>query len=169
MTSKHPGHPLAEVEEVGPVLARRPVLGAGLAIAATTVVAACGSGNDSTPAAGASSSSSSSSSESSGSSGSSGGAQPLAKVADIPVGGAVSATAADGTKILLTQPTAGQVIGLNAKCTHMGCTVAPGDKELDCPCHQSVYDLTGKNVSGPAPSPLAPFPVKVVDGAVVPA
>ena len=49
----------------------------------------------------------------------------------------------------------------------MGCTVAPGDKQLDCPCHQSVYDLTGKNISGPAPSPLAPFPVKVVDGAVV--
>ncbi|GAA4348257.1 QcrA and Rieske domain-containing protein [Angustibacter luteus] len=166
MTSKHPGHPLAEAERSGPVLPRRPVLGAGLAIAATTVVAACGSGDDAAPSAGASSSSSSSSSSDGGSDPT---AAPLAQVADIPVGGAVSAQAADGTKILLTQPTAGEVVGLNAKCTHMGCTVAPGDKQLDCPCHQSSYDLTGKNISGPAPKPLAAFPVKVEGGAVVPA
>lgn len=93
----------------------------------------------------------------------------LAKVSDIPVGGAVSATAPNGQDILLTQPTAGTIKGLSAKCTHAGCTVVPAGKELDCPCHGSRFTLTGKNVAGPAPSPLADFPVTVKDGQVFPA
>ena len=79
----------------------------------------------------------------------------LAKVADIPVGGALSAKDADGKQILLTQPTAGTIVALSAICTHQGCTVAPDGDQLDCPCHGSVYDLTGGNVSGPAPEAAA--------------
>ncbi|GAB3591128.1 hypothetical protein GCM10027446_08070 [Angustibacter peucedani] len=146
-------------------IGRRPVLGAGLAVAATAFVSACGSGDDSA-AGGSSSGSSSSSSSSSGSGGSDGGAA-LAKVSDVPVGGAISAKAPDGTAILITQPTEGTVLAFKARCTHMGCTVAPGQGELDCPCHQSAFDLNGKNISGPAPSPLATFAVTVKDGDVV--
>jgi nitrite reductase/ring-hydroxylating ferredoxin subunit len=94
---------------------------------------------------------------------------PLVALADVPVGGAVSATSADGKPLIIAQPTKGTVVGFSAICTHMGCTVAPAGKELDCPCHGSVYDAaTGKNISGPAPRPLAPFAVHVEGDQVLP-
>lgn len=127
---------------------------AGATVGAVALLAACGAGGDS-PGAG----------------GSGGAATPgadgsLAQLSDIPVGGAVSATAADGSKILLTQPEAGTVVGLSAICTHQGCTVLPEDTTLHCPCHGSTFDLEGKNVSGPAPKPLPSFAVRVDNGAV---
>ena len=91
----------------------------------------------------------------------------LAQVSDIPVGGAISAKDADGKPIILVQPEAGTVVALSAVCTHQQCTVAPEDDELRCPCHGSVFDLTGANVSGPAPSPLAEVDVHVSNGAVL--
>jgi len=90
----------------------------------------------------------------------------LARLDDIPVGGAVSATGPDGNPILLTQPQAGTVVGLSAICTHQGCTVLPDDGQLHCPCHGSVFGLDGSNVSGPAPTPLPTVEVHVRDGAV---
>ena len=91
----------------------------------------------------------------------------LAQLSDIPVGGAISATLSDGQPIILVQPEKGKVIAMTAVCTHQQCTVAPDGDELKCPCHGSVYDLTGANVSGPAPSPLAQFDVHVSNGAVL--
>jgi cytochrome b6-f complex iron-sulfur subunit len=96
------------------------------------------------------------------------GSGALAKLADVPVGGAVAAQAADGSPIIVAQPTAGNVVAFTAVCTHMGCTVKPAGKELDCPCHGSKYDaFTGKVLGGPAPAPLAPVPVKVSGADVV--
>ncbi|MGN6598845.1 MAG: ubiquinol-cytochrome c reductase iron-sulfur subunit, partial [Actinomycetes bacterium] len=129
-----------------------------------------GAGADSGAAgAGAGGSSSAAAASGSASAGSGGGATALAKVSDIPVGGALAATSPEGKDILLTQPTAGTIKGLSAKCTHAGCTVVPAGKELDCPCHGSRFTLTGKNIAGPAPSPLADSPVTVKDGQVFPA
>ena len=91
----------------------------------------------------------------------------LAQVSDIPEGGAISAEDADGNPILLTQPTAGTIVALSAICTHQGCTVAPDGDQLICPCHGSVYDLSGANVSGPAPEPLPQVDVHVTNGAVL--
>ncbi|NMR19990.1 Rieske (2Fe-2S) protein [Cellulomonas fimi] len=93
---------------------------------------------------------------------------PLAKLDDIPVGGAISATAHDGTPIILAQPTAGTVAGLSAICTHQGCTVAPENSELACPCHGSRFALPdGAVLNGPAEEPLPPFAVKVENGEVL--
>ena len=138
---------------------RRKVLvaGAGTALGAT-VLAACGGGDsggdtssDSTPASG---------------SGGQGGL--LAKVSDVPVGGAISAQDSSGKPVIVSQPTAGDVVAFSAICTHKGCTVAPQGKILQCPCHGSTYDLaTGDNTGGPAPSPLAKVPVEVRKGEVV--
>jgi len=92
----------------------------------------------------------------------------LVKLADVPVGSAVSAKGADGRPLIVARPSAGQLVAFSAICTHQGCTVAPAGKQLQCPCHGSVYDAaTGKNVSGPAPRPLSPVPVHVTGGEVV--
>ncbi len=132
---------------------RRPVILGGLATMATTVLVSCGSGR------------SSSTGGSGGGAASNGG---LVAVADVPVGGAVGAKDAAGKPIIVAQPTAGTFVAFTATCTHKGCTVAPAGKELKCPCHGSVYDaFTGKNLSGPAPSPLAAVPVKVSGTEVV--
>jgi Rieske Fe-S protein len=46
--------------------------------------------------------------------------------------------------------------------------VAPAGKELQCPCHGSVYSATtGKVLGGPAPRPLPRIGVAVKNGEVV--
>jgi Rieske Fe-S protein len=93
--------------------------------------------------------------------------QEVAKLADIPVGGSISATL-DGKPILLSQPKEGSVIAFSAICTHQGCVVKPGNGEFDCPCHQSRFNTaTGEVLDGPAPSPLEKIPVHVTSGVVL--
>jgi cytochrome b6-f complex iron-sulfur subunit len=151
----------AEHHACGGCLDRRQLLtragGAGLAVAGAALLAACGSSES--PGGGTS-----------GGTTSGGGSdpQPLAQVADIPVGGALAATDADGNDILLVQASEGTVTAFSAVCTHQGCQVAPDDGELHCPCHNSVFALDGSNVSGPAEEPLPAFEVHVQDGAVYP-
>lgn len=43
------------------------------------------------------------------------------------------------------------VVGL---CTHLGCVPSRKDKGWFCPCHGSVYDNSGRILSGPAPKNL---------------
>lgn len=130
------------------------------AAAAASLLTACG--GDDTP----SGSQSPASSSNGGSAG--GGGRSLVKLADVPVGGAVSAKGADGKPLIVAQPTAGQAVCFSAICTHMGCEVAPDGATLKCPCHGSTYEAaTGKNTGGPAPRPLAAVTVKVVGGEVV--
>ena len=51
----------------------------------------------------------------------------------------------------------GELIGLQANCTHLGCTVAwnGATGRVECPCHGARYDLTGQVLRGPARDPLA--------------
>ena len=136
---------------------RRTVLaGAGVA-AGAFVLAGCSSGvDDAAP------------SDSGAGSGNSAEA-PLAQLADIPVGGAVSAKGSDGKPILVAQPEEGTAVAFSAICTHQGCTVAPGDEELVCPCHGSAYDAASGEVRrGPATRALSEVPVHIEAGAVLP-
>ncbi len=50
----------------------------------------------------------------------------------------------------------GQYRALSAICTHLGCTVQyRGDQhQIWCACHNGMYDLAGRNTSGPPPRPL---------------
>ena len=144
---------------------RRPVLAAGGALAAAAVLGGCGGGEEDS-AAPAQSPSSSSTSSASGDSG--GSAGDLVELSTVPVGGAVPAKAPDGKSIIVAQPSEGKAVAFSAKCTHMGCTVAPSGAKLQCPCHGSQFDaLTGKVLHGPAQRPLSDFPVKVAGGTVV--
>lgn len=93
--------------------------------------------------------------------------EALATVADIPVGGAVSAKGPDGAPIMITRTGTATVVAFSAKCTHKGCTVKAKGREFACPCHGSRYDAaTGKVLHGPAKAPLPAVPVKVVEGKV---
>ena len=87
----------------------------------------------------------------------------VAALGDIPVGGAI-AVMLDGSQIIVSQPTAGEVVAFSAICTHRGCIVVPEKKGLNCPCHQSLFDpATGAVLKGPATEPLPPVTV-VLDG-----
>jgi Rieske Fe-S protein len=53
------------------------------------------------------------------------------------------------------------VKAFNAICTHVDCTVRfRADKgDIFCNCHNGIYDLNGRNVSGPPPRPLESYKV----------
>lgn len=55
----------------------------------------------------------------------------------------------------------GQYKALIATCTHLSCTVQYRKENGDiwCACHNGVYDINGKNVSGPPPRPLTSLKV----------
>jgi cytochrome b6-f complex iron-sulfur subunit len=48
---------------------------------------------------------------------------------------------------------------LSATCTHQGCTVGYNSsaQEVVCPCHGGTYNLSGKVLGGPPPSPLTSY------------
>jgi nitrite reductase/ring-hydroxylating ferredoxin subunit len=146
---------------------RRTVVLAGVVtLAGAGTLAACGSSGAggaaataSAPAGGAASSGANPSA--SGGNGAAGSGDAIVKVADVPLGGAVVATAASGA-VVVAQPTAGQVVAYSAICPHAGCKVAPAGQQLRCPCHGSTFELaTGKVLRGPAKKDLTPVAVKV--------
>jgi cytochrome b6-f complex iron-sulfur subunit len=57
----------------------------------------------------------------------------------------------------------GQYRALSATCTHLSCTVQyRGDlRQVWCACHNGMYDLGGRNLSGPPPRPLEQYDVHV--------
>jgi Rieske Fe-S protein len=64
---------------------------------------------------------------------------------------------------LLIMNSDGTYRALSATCTHLGCTVQYRSdlREVWCACHNGIYDLNGRNVSGPPPRPLDVFDVHV--------
>ena len=64
---------------------------------------------------------------------------------------------------LLIRGADGSYHALSATCTHLDCTVQyRGDlQRVWCACHNGMYDLHGRNVSGPPPRPLQKYEVHV--------
>jgi cytochrome b6-f complex iron-sulfur subunit len=62
----------------------------------------------------------------------------------------------------------GGFLALSSKCTHLGCTVPWVEKEMKfaCPCHGSVFDITGEVIHPPAPRPLDIYPISVENNVV---
>ncbi len=58
---------------------------------------------------------------------------------------------------------------LSASCTHLDCIVQYKNdtKQIWCACHNGIYDLNGRNVSGPPPRPLEEYEVKIVKDEIV--
>lgn len=96
------------------------------------------------------------------------GRRVLATLADIPVGGSVTARTPDGEPIIISRPTDTTAVAFSAKCTHKGCVVNPNGKRLHCPPHDGYFAAdTGEAQDGPPKKPLARVEVSVADGKVV--
>ncbi len=63
----------------------------------------------------------------------------------------------------------GEYRALSATCTHLSCTVQyrADLHQVWCACHNGLYDMAGRNVSGPPPRPLQLFDVHVRGDEVV--
>jgi Rieske Fe-S protein len=61
------------------------------------------------------------------------------------------------------------VVVLSALCTHLNCLVNWDEetRRLVCPCHGAIFDINGTPLRGPAPSPLASYPAKIVGNEIV--
>ena len=66
-----------------------------------------------------------------------------------------------GKPCLLILTPDGEVRAFNARCTHFDCTAeySPEKSAIVCSCHNGVYDLNGRNISGPPPRPLQEYKV----------
>jgi glycine/D-amino acid oxidase-like deaminating enzyme/nitrite reductase/ring-hydroxylating ferredoxin subunit len=62
----------------------------------------------------------------------------------------------NGKRIAAFKDEQGAVHAVSAVCSHMGCIVGwnETDRTWDCPCHGSVFDLSGEVIHGPASRPL---------------
>ncbi len=81
---------------------------------------------------------------------------PLAQVN----GWVVGTASGFATPLILVRADANTITATEAVCTHMHCTVGYNglNKELECPCHGSHYELNGMVIDGPATmtGPLVP-------------
>lgn len=73
--------------------------------------------------------------------------------------------------VIVVHTVGGQFKAFSARCTHLGCIVEykteGGTPGFECHCHGSRFDISGKNISGPAPSPLTPLRVSLDSSAIV--
>ena len=133
---------------------RRTVLAMGGAVAAGTVLAACGSQDASGVQASAAAVSTAPPPEGA-----------VAAVSAVPVGGGYVNT---DVAVVVTQPEAGTFNAFTAVCPHQGCLVSQVvDNEIICPCHNSRFSATdGAVISGPAQEGLAAAKVAVEGDAI---
>jgi len=66
-------------------------------------------------------------------------------------------------RFYLTRLDDGGFLAISRRCTHLGCTI-PWEEEAKrfvCPCHASVFDVTGQVVQAPAPRALDIYPLSI--------
>jgi cytochrome b6-f complex iron-sulfur subunit len=73
--------------------------------------------------------------------------------------------------VIVVHTESGQFKAFSARCTHLGCIVQfktdEGAPHFTCNCHQSQFDINGRNFAGPAPRPLTPLKVSIQDSSVL--
>jgi cytochrome b6-f complex iron-sulfur subunit len=86
---------------------------------------------------------------------------PGGSVAGQPMGSSVG--------LVIIRVDATTVMALNRTCTHLGCPVAYNGarKDLECPCHGSVFATNGAVLVGPATRPLTSYPTVLNADSVV--
>jgi cytochrome b6-f complex iron-sulfur subunit len=76
-----------------------------------------------------------------------------------------------GAVVGFVRRTEGVVRAVSGTCTHQGCRLLldTASRQLDCPCHTTVFALSGELVEHQLPAPPAPLPgiaARELDGAV---
>lgn len=70
--------------------------------------------------------------------------------------------------VILIRMENGKFRAFSATCTHLECIVQYRSdlQEIWCACHNGLYDLNGRNISGPPPKPLEPYVVNIVNNEI---
>jgi Rieske Fe-S protein len=73
------------------------------------------------------------------------------------------------TPVIVIRDNFGNLKALAATCTHLDCIVQyrKDTKQIICACHNGIYDLSGRNLSGPPPKPLEEFKVTLVEDEII--
>ena len=81
--------------------------------------------------------------------------KPTALTVGVNSGEAYDTSRVDRTVYVVRKPD-GTILALTNTCTHMQCNVHWRDdlNQFLCPCHGGLYDIEGRNIGGPPPSPL---------------
>ena len=84
------------------------------------------------------------------------------------VGGSATVKLA-GKELLLIRDAETSIRALSARCTHQKCEVHynSGAKKIQCKCHGSSFDLTGKVLHGPATVSLPRYEASLSDGRII--
>lgn len=72
-------------------------------------------------------------------------------------------------QIIFIRDAQDSIRALSPVCTHKKCLVSynPDAKKIECGCHRSRYDLTGKVLDGPAPAPLPSYPAELSQDRII--
>jgi len=70
---------------------------------------------------------------------------------------------------ILVRTPAGELRAFSARCTHLDCTVQYRDDlgHIWCACHNGHFDLSGRNIAGPPPTPLEAYDVNMRGNEIV--
>jgi len=62
----------------------------------------------------------------------------------------------------------GNVISYSPICPHLGCSFNWNERvsHFECPCHNSIWDISGKLLAGPSPRGLDKLPVEIRDNEI---
>jgi len=63
--------------------------------------------------------------------------------------------------VIVANTGSSQFVALASACTHAGCTIgySLANNNFPCPCHGSVFSITGSVLNGPADTPLKSYSV----------
>ncbi len=71
--------------------------------------------------------------------------------------------------VILIRTDRGNFVAFEATCTHLDCIVQyrTDTKQIFCACHNGIYDLKGRNISGPPPRPLDELSVNIINDEII--
>jgi len=87
----------------------------------------------------------------------------LTRLTQLPVGTGREFKGVMGNDLIAARLPNGEVKVLSSICTHLGCHVQWDQVAGNflCPCHLARFDASGKVLSGPPPTPLPAYPVRI--------
>ena len=94
---------------------------------------------------------------------------PLDKIPGLKKVGGWTKVKLSGTEILFVRENEKSVRSVSPKCTHQECPLNynKDTNHLDCHCHGSSFDLSGKVLKGPATKNLKTYPTVLQDNRIV--